>query len=222
MPDSELLGHHDQCRATATRRRTRSASTPRCARRSSSSIDREAINQVVFNGEFVPGNQWVSPENSYYQKSLPIPKRDVAKAKALIKEAGVTTPIAIDFMVPQGAENKAISEVVQAMAAEAGFDMKIRVTEFATSLKSAEAGDYQAYLIGWSGRTDPDGNLYIFHKPARRRRTTAAIATRRSTSCSTRRGSISDPAKRKAIYEKVAKILLERGPRSSISITARC
>ena len=72
------------------------------------SLDRDAINQVVFNGEFVPGNQWISPENSYYQQSLPIPKRDVAKAKALIKEAGVTPPIAIDFMVPQGAENKAI------------------------------------------------------------------------------------------------------------------
>jgi peptide/nickel transport system substrate-binding protein len=27
------------------------------------SIDREAINQVVFNGEFTPGNQWVSPEH---------------------------------------------------------------------------------------------------------------------------------------------------------------
>src|SRR4030095_7193622 len=108
-------------------------------------IDREAINQVVFNGEFVPGNQWVGPDNFYYQKSVPVSKRDIAKAKALIKEAGVATPIAIDLMVPQGAENKAISEVVQAMAAEAGFDMKIRVTEFATSLNAAEAGDYQAY-----------------------------------------------------------------------------
>src|SRR6185312_9124090 len=128
------------------------------------SIDRDALNQVVFNGEFVPGNQWVNSESSYYQKSLPIPKRDVAKAKALIKEAGVPTPIAVDFMVPQGAENKAVSEVVQAMAAEAGFDLKIRVTEFATSLKTAEQGDYQMYFIGWSGRTDPDGNIYIFEK----------------------------------------------------------
>src|SRR5204862_2043521 len=110
------------------------------------SLDRDAINQVVFNGEFVPGNQWVSPESAYYQKSLPIPKRDVAKAKALIKEAGVATPITIDFMVPQGAENKAVSEVVQAMAVEAGFDLKIRVTEFATSLKAAEQGDYQMFF----------------------------------------------------------------------------
>jgi peptide/nickel transport system substrate-binding protein len=50
------------------------------------------------------------------------------------------------------------------MAAEVGFDMKIRVTEFATSLKQAEAGEYQAYLLAWSGRPDPDGNIYIFDK----------------------------------------------------------
>jgi peptide/nickel transport system substrate-binding protein len=36
------------------------------------SIDREALNQVVFNGEFTPGNQWVSPVHPYYQKSFPI------------------------------------------------------------------------------------------------------------------------------------------------------
>src|SRR2546421_7566314 len=44
-------------------------------------IDRDALNQVVFNGEFVPGNQWVSPEHPYFQQSFPVPKRDVAKAK---------------------------------------------------------------------------------------------------------------------------------------------
>jgi peptide/nickel transport system substrate-binding protein len=38
--------------------------------------------------------------------------------------------------------------------------MKIRVTEFATSLKQGEAGEYQAYLLAWSGRSDPDGNVY--------------------------------------------------------------
>ena len=48
------------------------------------------------------------------------------------------------------------------MAAEAGFDLKIRVTEFATSLKQAEDGNFQVFLIGWSGRSDPDGNSYSF------------------------------------------------------------
>ncbi len=68
-------------------------------------IDREALNQVVFNGEVLPGNQWVSPEHPYYQKSFPVRKRDVEKAKALMKEVGVTTPFDVDFMVPKGAEN---------------------------------------------------------------------------------------------------------------------
>jgi len=170
------------------------------------SIDRNAINQVVFNGEFVPGNQWVSPQNAYYQQSLPIPKRDVAKAKALIKEAGVTPPIVVDFMVPQGAENKAISEVVQAMAAEAGFDMKIRVTEFATSLKQGEQGEYQAYLIGWSGRTDPDGNSYIFFKTKAPQNNSGLSNPDVDTALDDARLT-SDPAKRKAIYEKAAKVV---------------
>ncbi|HEX2656353.1 MAG TPA: ABC transporter substrate-binding protein, partial [Xanthobacteraceae bacterium] len=127
-------------------------------------IDRDALNKVVYNGEFVPGNQWISPEHPYYQKGFPIPKRDVEKAKALLKEAGVTGRLTVDFMVPKGPERQAVAEVVQAMTAEAGFDLKIRVTEFATSLKEAESGNYQAYLLEWSGRTDPDGNLYSFYK----------------------------------------------------------
>ena len=87
------------------------------------SIDRDALNQVVFNGEFTPGNQWVSPEHPYYQKAFPIPKRDVEKAKALLKEAGVTLPVSVDLMVPKGAENESVAQVLQSMAAEAGFDL---------------------------------------------------------------------------------------------------
>src|ERR1700756_4500247 len=90
------------------------------------SIDREAVNQVVFNGEFTPGNQWISPTHPYYQKAFPIRPRDVEKAKALLKEAGVTAPVSVDFMVPKGAETEAVAQVIQSMAAEAGVDMKKR------------------------------------------------------------------------------------------------
>jgi peptide/nickel transport system substrate-binding protein len=52
--------------------------------------------------------------------------------------------------------------VIQAMTRDAGFDVKIQSTEFATSLTQAEQGNYQAYLLNWSGRTDPDGNIFSF------------------------------------------------------------
>jgi len=122
-------------------------------------IDREAINKVVFNGEFVAGNQFQAPTNPYYIEKFPIPKRDVEKAKALLKEAGVTPPITLDLMVPNRADVKQVAEVLQAMSAEAGFDLKIRLTEFATSLDEAVKGNFQLYLIGWSGRLDPDQNV---------------------------------------------------------------
>jgi len=171
-------------------------------------IDREAVNQVVFNGEFVPGNQWVSPENTYYQQAFPVPKRDLAKAKALLKEASVATPFDIDFMVPKGAEPQAVAEVIQAMAAEVGINLKIRVTEFATSLKQAEAGEYEAYLLAWSGRSDPDGNLYSFHK--------CKAPLNYPGSCNPEIDKLldqsripSDTGQRKAIYEKLTKLILD-------------
>jgi peptide/nickel transport system substrate-binding protein len=137
---------------------------PRLRQALEASIDRKALSDVVFNGEVLPGNQWVSPKHPSYQEKLPVPGRDVAKAKKLIAEAGVTTPVTVDFMVTNNPETRQVAEVLQAMAAEAGFDLKIRVTEFATSLTEAEQGRFQAFLIGWSGRIDPDGNSYVFLK----------------------------------------------------------
>ena len=97
------------------------------------------------------------------------------------------------------------------MAAEAGFDLKIRVTEFATSLKQAEDGDFQLYLIGWSGRSDPDGNSFIFQTCKRAAEHTATTATRRSTPLHTEARATSDPAERKKAYEKIAAQVPGRG-----------
>jgi peptide/nickel transport system substrate-binding protein len=125
------------------------------------SIDRAALNQVVYNGEFAPGNQWEAPSSPWYVKDMPIPMRDVAKAKSLLAAAGAPK-VSFAMMVPTNPETLRAAQVIQAMAAEAGFDIKIQATEFAASLDLATKGDYESYLIGWSGRTDPDGNLYNF------------------------------------------------------------
>src|SRR6476619_5099562 len=175
------------------------------------SIDREAINQVVFNGEFTPGNQWVSPEHPYYQKAFPIQKRDVAKAKALLKESGAALPVSVDLMVPKGPENEAVAQVLQSMAAEAGFDLKIRLIEFATSFKQAQAGEFQAFLIGWSGRIDPDGNSYVFlhtNAPQNDGKYSNPDADKAIEDARL----VTDPAQRKAIYEKLTRIVLNDEP----------
>ena len=150
--DLGYQGITHQRRQRRRRRRTRSARSAKVrAGASSWRSTARRINQVVFNGEFVPGNQWVSPDNPYYQKSLPVPARDVDKAKALIKEAGVTTPIAVDFMVPKGAENKPVAEVIQAMAARSRLrheDPRHRIRDLA---EGGRAGRLPGLLSAGAG-----------------------------------------------------------------------
>jgi peptide/nickel transport system substrate-binding protein len=174
------------------------------------SLDREALNQVVFNGEFVPGNQWVNPQHPYYQTAFPVPKRDLAKAKELLKEAGVKTPLTIDFMVVNTPETRAVAEVLQAMSADAGFDLKIRITEAATALKEGEDGHFQLYMNWWSGRSDPDGNSVI-HQTCGAPQNLGHYCDKQIDAWHQEARAASDFATRKAIYEKIAAKYLVEG-----------
>jgi len=125
------------------------------------SLDRDAIVKVAMDGEAQVGNQWVAPSNRYYGKSAPSPKRNVERARQLLKEAGVSNP-SFTLMTPTTSDAQRVAQVVQAMAKDAGFDVKIQSTEFATSLNLADKGQFEAYVLAWSGRADPDGNLQTF------------------------------------------------------------
>jgi peptide/nickel transport system substrate-binding protein len=76
-----------------------------------------------------------------------------------LKEAGVPNP-SFTLMTPTTSDAQRIAQIVQAMAKDAGFDIKIQSTEFATSLDLADKGQFEAYVLAWSGRADPDGNLH--------------------------------------------------------------
>ena len=123
---------------------------------------RATIIQVVYEGHFTPTAQAVPPSSPFYVKSLAPVTRDVDRARALLREAGVATPVQVELTVPNNPDLRQVGEVIQAMAAEAGFNVTLRAMEFASSLQAAQRGDFQAYLVGWSGRTDPDGNLWNF------------------------------------------------------------
>jgi peptide/nickel transport system substrate-binding protein len=124
------------------------------------SIDRDALIQVVYNGMYSPTAQANPPSSPYYFQDIAPPKRDIAKAKALLQQAGVKTPVPVTLTITNETDIQQAGEVIQSMASEAGFDVKLKVMEFASSLQAGYAGDFEAYLIGWSGRADPDGNMW--------------------------------------------------------------
>jgi len=174
------------------------------------SLDRQGIVQVVMEGEAQPGNQWVAPDNSFYAKNVPIPKRDVNKAKQLLKEAGVTNP-SFTLMTPTTSDAQKIAQVVQAMAKEAGFDVKIQSTEFASSLALADKGQFEAYVLAWSGRPDPDGNVQQFYT-CKAPNNYAGYCTEEMDKLITESRTELDPKKRVAIYEKIAALAAKEKP----------
>lgn len=126
------------------------------------SLDRQALVQVVYSGEYLPTAQPNSPSSPLYIAEVQPPARDVDAAKALLRQAGVSLPVPVTLTVTTNSDSRQAGEVVQAMAAEAGFDVRLQATEFASSLQAAYAGRFEAYLIGWSGRVDADANMWQF------------------------------------------------------------
>jgi peptide/nickel transport system substrate-binding protein len=124
-------------------------------------IDRKVLNQVVFNGEYIASNQPVAPGTTYYAKNFPVPERDLAKAKRLLAEAG-TPRVAFSIIVANSPIEQRVAEVIQSMAGEAGFDVKIDVQEANTGVANGTSGNFQSTLVIWSGRVDPDGNISIW------------------------------------------------------------
>ncbi|HUZ63275.1 MAG TPA: ABC transporter substrate-binding protein, partial [Acetobacteraceae bacterium] len=125
-------------------------------------IDRKALIQVVYNGMYAPTAQANPPASPYYIKSVQPLARNIAKAKALLKKAGVKLPVPVTLTIPTSPDLQQAGQVVQSMEQEAGFNVKIRAMEFASSLQAGYHGNFQAYMIGWSGRSDPDGNMSPF------------------------------------------------------------
>jgi peptide/nickel transport system substrate-binding protein len=124
-------------------------------------IDRDALNQVVFEGTNLPGNQPFPSTSPWYDKNFPVPQRDVEKAKELLKEAG-HEKLTVEVQMANNPVQTQVMQVIQSMVAEAGFELKLKATEFATLLKEQTAGNYEVSQIGWSGRVDPDGNIHQF------------------------------------------------------------
>jgi peptide/nickel transport system substrate-binding protein len=173
-------------------------------------IDRDVINQVVFEGVYAAGNQPFPPTSPWYDQTNPVPARDVEAAKALLKEAGLDG-IKMEIQVANNPVQMQLMQVIQAMAAEAGIEISLKATEFATMLSEQSAGNYDATQVGWSGRTDPDGNIHSFM--------TCAGGLNDSKFCSEEIDALlnkarisTDVAERKASYDAANAILREELP----------
>jgi len=126
------------------------------------SIDREIINKVAFEGKFMVSNQPEVPGSRFNIKEIPTPKRDIKRARELVKEATGGAGVSFSMLVPNVSSYQRVAEIIQGMAAEAGITIKINTQETTTLLSNWATGNFEAVLMRWSGRADPDGNVFSF------------------------------------------------------------
>jgi peptide/nickel transport system substrate-binding protein len=173
------------------------------------SLNRDTINNVVNDGQYVPDCTPISPD-SPYAPTITCPTQNIAKAKQLVAQSGVKTPIPIHMLV-QASNDQAtkLGEVVQSMAKQAGFAVTVTPTEFTTALTQAQAGKFDTFDIGWSGRIDPDQDIAQFWQPDSTLNYTGAhdpaiVALMNKARATT------DVTARKADYQKLSEMFLQQ------------
>jgi peptide/nickel transport system substrate-binding protein len=177
------------------------ASDPRVREAFELSLDREAINQVVWEGQYTVGCTPISPVSPFYDKGRKCSGRDVARAKKLLADAGLAGGYAFELTVQNQPPERRVAEVIQEMAKEAGFNVSIRPSEFAAALNDDDAGKLQAFQVGWSGRVDPDANIHQFHTCTGSLNTTGSC-DEAIDALLNRAREVSDPKERAELYRQ--------------------
>jgi peptide/nickel transport system substrate-binding protein len=173
-------------------------------------IDRAALVKAVFNDEYIAGNQWVSPSSVYYNKKLPLRPRDVARAKQLLRDAGQPNP-SFTLILPPERDRQEAAQIIQAMLAEAGITMALQTQENVTMLEAGKRGDFEAYFTFWSGRPDPDGNIFT-HYTCKGAQNDSHYCNEEFDALVTKARQVADTAQRKQLYDKATEILLRDVP----------
>jgi peptide/nickel transport system substrate-binding protein len=183
-------------------------------------VDKDAINKALFAGLAVimtsplPEAQWG------FDKSLKGYPYDPTKAQALLKEAGVSPGLQVEFLTynsPRGynpaGPNLAIA--IQGYLKKVGIDANVRQMEIGAYLSTVRSGNYKGLAMeGWTGDNgDPDNfigelwgaknipinNWSHYRNPEFEKLLAQALV-------------ISDPAKRAEIYAQAQRIVVDDAP----------
>jgi peptide/nickel transport system substrate-binding protein len=128
-------------------------------------LDRRVINRVVFGGTNQPDCFPWAPNSPWYAAVRGLPchlTANVPAARRAFARANANAPVKVQLMVGTDPIAARLGQVVQAMVRPIGFDVELQPTEFTTALNRQDAGRYETFQIGWSGRIDPDGNFFQF------------------------------------------------------------
>jgi len=120
-------------------------------------IDKAAVIKAVYGQTGEVANQFLPPSLFGYAKSgVPDYSYDPAKAKALLKQAGLTLPVKIDFWYPTGVSRsympdpQRIFQAFQSTLNGSGFKVVPHSAPWRPDyLGATQSGKAQVFMLGW-------------------------------------------------------------------------
>ena len=129
-------------------------------------IDRKAVIQGAQEGYGTPIGSHMVPSDAGYVDLTAMNAYDPEKAKALLKEAGVATPLNVTLTLPPPQYARKGGEIVAAQLAKIGVNAKIENVEWAQWLSGPFKGNFDLTIISHVEPLDfitvyADSNYYI-------------------------------------------------------------
>ncbi|WP_044748531.1 ABC transporter substrate-binding protein [Bacillus alveayuensis] len=128
-------------------------------------IDRESLNKLVKFGQAkvltggpIPEGHWAHDNSNIY------PKRDLEKAKQLMKEAGYEKGFKVTLKVSPKQDQVNAAQIIKQQLKEIGIEVEVLTQEPSIFFDALGKKDFEMTVVGWVGFVDPDEYLYnIFH-----------------------------------------------------------
>ena len=125
-------------------------------------VNVDNIVEAAFYGTAQRANTILPPGLPDYWADAPAYKQDIAKAKALIKEAGKADGFTVKLFIPSNDVERIMAEVIKADAAKAGIEVIIELKEIGAFNEAANKGQADAYIQFYTATIDPHYIMQYF------------------------------------------------------------
>lgn len=174
-------------------------------------IDRDAIVKVALDNAGTAGHSPFPPKNLAFGESDKYDKPNVDKVKDILKTAGKSQGFSFTLKIDTDPVNQQVGQMIQSMLKPAGIEMTLEKVEFGTLLEQAKQGNFEAIAISWSGRMDPDQNIYDWFTSGGTQNYNKYSNPQVEALLKNARAELND-VKRKAIYDQIMGIVHQDNP----------
>ena len=175
-------------------------------------VNRQEIVTTALKNIGVVAQTPLSQASWAYSSSIAPYSYNTSNAKSELSQGGSSKGITFTLLIASGSPlNTEEAQFIQSELQPAGITVNIKQETFATLLSDTAAFNFQAALIGWSGRPDPDGNIYSWFHTGGGLNNMQYSNPQVDTLLEAARTS-SDQASRTSDYQQAEKIILQDAP----------